>query len=55
MIKFWNWNGFCYICSIATDIDLGSEADLDGQEVVLPELDQKDEKSFEMVQKIIEG
>ncbi|ONI15312.1 hypothetical protein PRUPE_3G037000 [Prunus persica] len=40
---------------IATDIDLGSEADLDGQEVVLPELDQKDEKSFEMVQKIIEA
>ncbi|VVA20708.1 PREDICTED: zinc finger CCCH [Prunus dulcis] len=40
---------------IATDIDLGSEADLDGQEVVLPELDQKDEKSFELVQKIIEA
>ncbi|XP_021828463.1 zinc finger CCCH domain-containing protein 62-like isoform X2 [Prunus avium] len=36
-------------------IDLGSEADLNGQEVVLPELDEKDEKSFEMVRKIIEA
>lgn len=55
MIKFWNWNGFCCICSIVKYIDLGSEADLNGQEVVLPELDEKDEKSFEMVRKIIEG
>jgi hypothetical protein len=34
---------------------MGSEGDSQEAEVVVPELDEKDMKSFEKVQKIIEG
>ncbi|XP_050160538.1 zinc finger CCCH domain-containing protein 62-like isoform X6 [Malus sylvestris] len=40
---------------IVKDNDVGSEAEVDGQEVVVPELDEKDRQSFENVQKIIEA
>lgn len=55
MIQGWNWNWYCSICRIVKDNDVGSEAEVDGQEVVVPELDEKDRQSFENVQKIIEG
>lgn len=53
LLKCWNLNGYCCICSIVEGIDL--EADLDGEEVVVPELNQKDAKSFEHVQNMIQG
>lgn len=36
-------------------MDMGFVEDLDDVEIVAPVLDEKDEKSFEMVQKMIEG
>ena len=36
-------------------MDLDSETDSDGKEIVVPERDEIDEKSFEEVQKIIGG
>lgn len=45
--------GIAAFCSIVKGIDL--EADLDGEEVVVPELNQKDARSFEHVQNMIQG
>ena len=47
--------GFFRICSVQKKMDLGFVADLFGVEIATPVLDKKDEKSFEMVQKMIEG
>ncbi len=46
---------FCCICRLVENKDMGSEGDSQEVEVVMPELDEKDMKSFEKVQKIIEG
>ena len=51
----WNLFGFFRICSIQKEMDMGFVEDLDDVEIVAPVLDEKDEKSFEMVQKMIEG
>lgn len=45
----------CLICRIAEDMNMGSKGDPHEVEVVAPELDEEDVKSFDKVQKIIEG
>lgn len=43
------------ICRIAEDMNMGSKGDPHEVGMVVPELDEEDAKSFEKVQKIIEG
>jgi hypothetical protein len=45
----------CLICRIAEDMNMGSKGDPHEVGVVAPELDEEDVKSFDKVQKIIEG
>lgn len=47
--------GFCCLCRIVEDNDMDCERDSNEVEVFVPELDEKDKKSYEEVQKIIEG
>ena len=47
--------GFCCVCRIVEDNDVDCEGDSNDVEVVVPELDEKDMKSYGEVQNIIEG
>lgn len=46
---------FLHFFSMVEAVDLADESDSDGGDVVLPELDEVDEKSFLQVQRMVTG